>query len=202
VIVHLFISRLLSHVCPEKQVRDQLWENFLVDKLRVAYRRAMEHARFLLDIERKGRLTTFNHYFNSNVQGMRAERVAESLEGLAFKNIERGKDCVLLDDLRNSVIDKDNVQQVCEDIVDALSSYYKVSRKRFVDSICQQVVNHFLLDDNGSPVKILCSDFIMSLDDDQLDAIAGEDAATKQQRQVLEREAESLDAALKVLRGN
>jgi hypothetical protein len=184
------------------QVRGQLWEGFLVDKLRVAYRRAMEHAHFLLDIERKGRLTTFNYYFSSNVQSMRAERVAANLMELSFDNKALGKQCVFVDDLKKSVIDKDNVQQVCEDIVDALSSYYQVSRKRFVDSICQQVVNHFLLDDDESPVKILCSDFIMSLDDDQLEAIAGEDAATKQQRQVLEREAESLDAALKVLRGN
>ncbi|KAI1812999.1 interferon-induced GTP-binding protein Mx2 [Poronia punctata] len=206
--VHMYISRLLAHLCPEEQVRDQLWEDILVEKLCAAYRGAMDHARFLLDIERKGRLSTFNHYFNSNLQNKRAERVAGSLGKLSFlghevHNNRNTSMVVRVDDLKkHAAINKDNVQQVCEDIVDALMSYYKVSRKRFVDSICQQVVNHFLMDYDASPLKILCSDLIMGLNDDQLEMIAGEDAATKDQRQFLQREVEALEAAHKVLRGN
>lgn len=39
------------------------------------------------------------------------------------------------------------------EFADSLANYYKVARKRFVDSVCQQVVNHFLLDDKESPSK-------------------------------------------------
>ncbi|KAI0394840.1 interferon-induced GTP-binding protein Mx2 [Xylariaceae sp. FL0594] len=201
VLVHSFILKLLSHICPEKRVMEQLLEDFLIERLRVSYRRAMDHARFLLNIERKGRPTTFNHYFNANVQKKRIDRVVKSLEGLSSEFDSENR-YILLRDLKEAAEDKDNIKQVCEDIADTLSSYYKVSRKRFVDSICQQVINHFLLDDEQSPVKILCSDFVMGLNDEQLEAVAGEDAATKEQRQVLQREAESLEAALKVLRSS
>lgn len=87
-----------------------------------------------------------------------------------------------------------------EDIHDVLASYYKVSRKRFVDVICRQVVGHFLLEGDRCPVNILSSELVMGLDSEQLEAIAGEALETKKQRAVLEIEVENLEAALKVLR--
>ncbi|KAI0432326.1 interferon-induced GTP-binding protein Mx2 [Xylaria sp. FL1042] len=200
-LVHSYISQLLALVCSEQQIRDQLWNTLLVEKLRNSYRRAMRHTRFLLKMERGGRPTTFNHYFNANLQKRRAERWNKNFQSAAiiFKN---GSAYVSLDAAKSAGINKDNGQQVCEDIADALVSYYKVSRKRFVDSICQQVVNHFLLEDEEGPLKILSSDLVVGLSEEQLEMIAGEDAASKHKRQVLERETEALTAALKVLRGN
>ncbi|KAI1144894.1 interferon-induced GTP-binding protein Mx2 [Nemania diffusa] len=176
VLVHSYICQLLASICPQKQIKIQLLDNLLIQKSRSAYLRALNHARFLLAMEREGTPSTVNHYFNANLQKKRNERQA--------------------------VVDRDNTQQVCEDIADSLASYYKVARKRFVDSVCQQVVNHFLLNDKESPLKILSPDLIMGLDDEQLGAIAGEDAVLKHQRHTLEREIGALDAALKVLGGN
>lgn len=151
-------------------------------------------------MERGGTPSTFNHYFNATLQKKRNERQAAMFEG---KTVEIAyKRYVLFNDLTQVIGNKDNTQQVCEDIADSLASYYKVARKRFVDSVCQQVLNHFLLDNEEGPLKILSPDLIMSLDDGQLDMIAGEDAMSKHQRHTIEREAEALDAALKVLRGN
>ena len=82
-LVHDYIFQLLSKLCPEKQVRYQLWDTLLVDKLRSAYRQALDHARFLLTIESKGRPSTFNHYFNANLQKKRSERMSESLKTMA-----------------------------------------------------------------------------------------------------------------------
>ncbi|KAK8172501.1 P-loop containing nucleoside triphosphate hydrolase protein [Phyllosticta citrichinensis] len=107
---------------------------------------------------------------------------------------------VPLSKIGQHTVDKDNKTQVCEDILDALMSYYKVSRKRFVDVICQQVVFHLLLEGDGSPLKVFDPELIMKLDDEHLEQIAGEDEASKHHRQVLKREIESLEAALKVLR--
>ncbi|KAI0011596.1 interferon-induced GTP-binding protein Mx2 [Xylariaceae sp. FL0662B] len=199
-LVHDYISRLLTILCPEKQVRDQLWDTLLVDKLRDAYRRAMRHAHFLLAMERGGRPSTFNHYFNANLQNKRNKRMTETLGAMAISFAGHNERYVPIGKLEDHVANKDNAQQVCEDIVDTLMSYYKVSRKRFVDTICQQVVNHFLLDGDESPLHILSPELVMNLDPEQLEMIAGEDVASKRQRQILGREMESLEAAIKVLR--
>jgi hypothetical protein len=197
-LVHDYITRLLQILCPEQQVRDQLWQSLLVDKLRNAYRRAMNQAHFLLLIERKSLPSTFNHYFNANLQEKRSERVRESLETLTV-DID-GNSYIPVEALRGKrAVDKDNGQQVREDLLDTLVSYYKVSRKRFVDVVCQQAILHFLLHDKESPVKMLNPDLVMSLDVDQLELIAGEDPAVKRKRLDLQRELESLEKAVKVL---
>ncbi|KAI1754826.1 hypothetical protein F4782DRAFT_528183 [Xylaria castorea] len=112
------------------------------------------------------------------------------------------KQHILLDNLTRATVNKDNTQQVYEDIADSLASYYKLARKRFVDSVCQQVVNHFLLGDKESPLKILSPELITSLDAAQLKTIAWEDAVSKHQRHALETKTQAFGTALKMLRGN
>jgi hypothetical protein len=89
-----------------------------------------------------------------------------------------------------------------------LLSYYKVSRKRFVDAICQQVLDYHLLfgEEDGdrqqkSPLKVFDADLVMNLDDQKLESIAGEDPWTKQQRELLAAEIKNLTEATKILRG-
>lgn len=200
-LVHDYISRLLTQLCPEKHVKDQLWDVLLVDKLRHAYRRAMDHARFLLSIEREGRPSTYNHYFNANLQKKRNKRLCESLKTMAvsFSKSDDESYVPMSKISQHAIANKDNTQQLCEDILDTLMSYYKVSRKRFVDVICQQVVFYFLLEGSENPLKIFDPDLVMTLDLEQLEVIAGEDAESIRRRQVLDREVKSLEAALKVL---
>jgi hypothetical protein len=61
-----------------------------------------------------------------------------------------------------------------------------VSRKRFVDAICMQVVDRFLLNggrdddpDSKSPLKVFNPDLVAHLPETMLDNIAGEDPATQ-----------------------
>ncbi|KAI2464835.1 interferon-induced GTP-binding protein Mx2 [Annulohypoxylon bovei var. microspora] len=199
VLVHDYIFQLLTKLCPDNKVKNQLWNSLLLDKLQDGYRRAMSHARFLLAIERRGRPSTFNHKFATNLQNRRNHRISESLEDIAV-DMSKGCKHVPLNKIGQRNAAAGNSQQVCEDIIDALMSYYDVSRERFVDAVCQQVVNHFLLDGDESPLRILSPEFAMSLDPDQLEMIAGEDAASKRQRQALSWEIESLEAASKILR--
>ncbi|KAJ0306105.1 hypothetical protein Brms1b_010556 [Colletotrichum noveboracense] len=201
-LIHKYIFQLLTKLCPEKQVRDNLWDALLLDKLIDTYQRAMSHTRFLLDIERGGTPNTFNHYFNANLQKKRSERVSKTFKAMAVSPPWSDDDerYVRMSEIGKYAVDKDNGQQVCEDILDTLMSYYKVSRKRFVDVICQQVVFHLMLEGDGSPLKIFNPELIINLGTEQLEQIAGEDAESKHQRHVLKREMESLEAALKVLR--
>lgn len=158
-------------------------------------------------MERGNRPNTFNHYFNANLQKNRNDRLLKNLKPLSEKitfnpgkGSEYSGDYIAVSKLKGHAVDKDNAQQVREDIHDALSSYYKVARKRFVDAICQQVVNHFLLEGDQSPLKILGPDLINSLGPQELAFIAGEGSASKLQRHSLQQDIESLKAAEEVLR--
>ncbi|KAH7316966.1 interferon-induced GTP-binding protein Mx2 [Stachybotrys elegans] len=199
-LVHDFIFNLLDELCPDSMVKEQLWGN-VVDDLREKYKHAMKHACFLLEIEGSSWPITYNHYFNATLQTKRQKRLAESLTDLAVSIPEHeGTGFIPLDHIRQHTTDMDNKQQVCEDILDSLESYYKVARKRFVDTVCQHVVHYMLLSGPDSPLKVLSPDYVLKLTPDQLEIIAGEDTAGKSQRQRLTRELESLSSAIQILR--
>ncbi len=71
---------------------------------------------------------------------------------------------------------------------DVLYSYCKVSQKRFVDVVCQQAVNYYLLAAEHSPLKIFNMQMVLRLNEDQLDTIAGEDLHIRQRREKLTRD--------------
>lgn len=77
----------------------------------------------------------------------------------------------------------------------------EVASKRFVDVLCQQVVDHFLLNSKSGPLHVFSTELVFDLDAGALEMIAGEDQITKQERERLAGEIESLQAAMKVLRG-
>ncbi|KAF4584060.1 interferon-induced GTP-binding protein Mx2 [Ophiocordyceps camponoti-floridani] len=200
VLVHDFIYRLLVHLCPEEAVRNQLWETLLVQELSQRYRKAMDHVRFLLKIECGSRPSTFNHYFTRTLQEKRSDRLSKPLVAHE-ETVEDGSSMIPAATIVRIIKDKSQEAQVCDDILDTLTSYYKIARERFVDVICQQVISYSLLEGDDSPMKVFSPEFVMGLDADQLEMVAGEDEETKEQRLTLERRARSLEEAVKVLRG-
>jgi hypothetical protein len=156
---------------------------FILDEASKAYKSAMDHAHFLLRIEREEKPSTYNHYFNSEVQKKRLGPFNAAFDKLP-KVTGVKADLISTTDLRNLAENKDDMQQTCEDILDVLSNYYKVSRKRFVDVICRQVIG-----------------LVMGLEAEELEMIAGEDAKTKERRSISELEIKCLEAAMKLLRG-
>lgn len=64
---HVFIKDLLNLVCPDRHTREGII-SILMDPLMAKYRNALDHANFLLHVERKGTPTTMNHYFNDNLE--------------------------------------------------------------------------------------------------------------------------------------
>ncbi|TPX11991.1 uncharacterized protein E0L32_007294 [Thyridium curvatum] len=208
VLVHQFIFDLLTDCCPDPSVRNALWDTVLLDQLRGCYSRAMQHTRFLLTVEREGKPMTYNHYFNANLQKARSGRILAEVKDKGMmpgcnncRHITGGQTMVSTSSLQNLAVDKGNAKQTCEDVHDILRSYYKVARKRFVDVVCQQVIDHYLLNGQDSPLRVLCATRVAQLSEDQLDEIAGEDAGTKRQRVLVTEEIQRLEAAMKVLRG-
>jgi hypothetical protein len=107
-LVHDYISRLLDELCPETQVRDRLWDTLLMDKLRDAYCRAMNHARFLLIVERGHRPMTFNNQFTENLRKKRSERMTESFKDMAITLHGYQERCV---PVSQYAVNKDSGQQ-------------------------------------------------------------------------------------------
>ncbi|KAF1968700.1 hypothetical protein BU23DRAFT_601996 [Bimuria novae-zelandiae CBS 107.79] len=206
-IVHDYAHRILTHICPDEAMRTQLWETLLGEKFHDAYVHALEDARLLLHIERSGTPSTYNHYFNSELQKRRNDRSSKALKEQAMalytsnQKDAQAVQSVAISTLKNLITDKDNVQQVREDILDILVSYYKVARKRFVDIICMQVIGYFLLESENSPLRIFTPELVMELSDEQLEIIAGERPETKELRDRLEAEIKNLEKALKILQG-
>lgn len=200
VVAHRFIKTVLLETIADERIREELWGLVLLEKLQAAYAQAKIHAQFLLDIEVHGRPRTYDHYFSDNVLKSKAERLTKTFIGKADN---RGEGYIGLSELTISqmVAEKSNADQTKEDVHDILESYYKVSRKRFVDAICQQAIDHFLLDGSGSPLKVLNPELISKMTDTQLDMIAGEDSNTKRERERLGSEIQGLEAAMRVVKG-
>ena len=92
-----------------------------------------------------------------------------------------------------------NDEHIVQDIHDILKSYYKVSRKTFVDSVCKQATSHFLLHCEQSPLALFSPIFVSQLSPIELQEIAGEAPDLKRARVQLSKEITSLTEAMKIL---
>jgi hypothetical protein len=201
--VHDFTCKALAHVCPDEGVRSGLW-SVLQERLVDRYRAAVDHVEFIIRVERFGTPLTTNRYFNENLQKCRIDR----LEKLLGTHSELQKDptpwqsrnqVVRLDRIKQSMA-IDNSEHTIQDIHDILESYYEVARKRFVDTVCMQGVDFYLLTGPTSPLRIFETSFVSELSAAQLDLIAGEDISTKQLRKNLKNEIDALEKGKKLLR--
>ncbi|KAI1874809.1 uncharacterized protein JN550_002238 [Neoarthrinium moseri] len=199
--VHHFMKEALHDACLDKAIFETLWNDLLIEGLQSAYARAMNHAKFLLQVDQGGRPYTLNHYFNDNLQKAHSQRLTAKTKGSQVTSKDGDQAFISVEKLKNIVINKANSEHACEHIHDVLQSYYKVAMKRFVDNVFQQAVDHFLLIGDESPLKIFTPELIMSLDDEQLEMIAGEDISVKAQRDKLDADIADFKAALNVLRG-
>ena len=91
-----------------------------------------------------------------------------------------------------------NAKHTVDDLHDILHSYYKVARKRFVDIVCMQAVDYFLITGHDAPIKVLSPQFVSELTSEQLEAIAGEDLVSRRKREDLKRKIENLEAGKKI----
>lgn len=103
---------------------------------------------------------------------------------------------VKLDTVMQITNNASNLEHTVCDLHDILKSYYKVARKRFVDVICMQAADFYLVTGPNTPIKVFSPAFVT---EDQLDTIAGEEVANKRKRAELKREIESLEKAKKLL---
>ncbi|CAG8902290.1 unnamed protein product [Penicillium egyptiacum] len=197
--VHRFIQKALLAACPDSEMSSSIL-SLLMDELMDNYRQAISVADFLLGIERAGTPMTLNHYLNDNLQKCREKRFQDALAKKAFTvEFPQGDEkAVRLGDVHHQD-HMSNFDHTVQDIHDILESYYKVARKRFVDNVCMQATDHYLVTGPKSPMKLLSPAWVNSLSTDQLEEIAGEDAVTRRRRQQLRKEIRHLESGRKAL---
>jgi Dynamin central region/Dynamin family len=206
--IHRFLEVALESLCTETRLRDDLW-SLISDEISGRYKAAIRHAIFLVSIERDKRPYTLNHYFNENLQKSRGKRMADMLKDKTTRELQLingraqysdNKRVVDIEDVRSTTASKSNIDSVKEDIHDILHSYYKVARKRFVDNLYRQAVDHYLLTGPGSPLSVFDQEWVIKLNPEQLQAIAGESPVVSEQRQFLQRKIRDLDLAMQILK--
>ena len=89
VLTHTFVNDLLYEVCPVKRVREGI-QSLLMEDLALRYKRATNHAEFLLEVNLNGTPSTLNHYFSDNLQKCRQERMRGRLEGMKIEDKKLG----------------------------------------------------------------------------------------------------------------
>jgi hypothetical protein len=93
-----------------------------------------------------------------------------------------------------------NTEHIVQDLHDLLFSCYKVARKRFVDSICMQAADHFLVNGPKIPLTLFSLTFVGGLNVEPLAMIAGEYQGRRKRGFHLKREIASQEEAKKILR--
>ena len=196
--IHHFNHEVLRYCCNDDALCERMWER-LLQPLLPSYEKALQQASFLVDIERHGNLITLNHYFADNVRKAREGRLKVKLEALNSwqTDSEPSEPLLRLKDILGVVMSNDD--HTIQDLHDTLKSYYKVARKRFVDAVCLQAVDHYLVSDKTSPLWIFSSEFIGKMSDDELNRIAGDEDETIRRRNALETELASLRQGERIL---
>ncbi|KAM0250152.1 hypothetical protein ACHAP5_002469 [Fusarium lateritium] len=206
-IVHHFIRTVLDSCCPDVPIREELW-SFLLDDLQGRYRRAVDHVEFLLKVEFEGKSITYDPTFNealSNLKFAHAKGLGQEVEK-SIKAIDG--ECTLTRiaqkarRLVDSRLEKEEpLKTTRRDIHNVLQTFYSNARGRFVDVVCQQVIDHFLLYAPDGPLAVLSQDVVIRMNIDQLETIAGEDMLSRDRREKVTHDLSNLKEAIKVLRG-
>ncbi len=105
---------------------------------------------------------------------------------------------VKLEDIRQTH-PMSNEEHTIQDLHDILESYAKVARKRFVDTVCMQATDYYLVSGPATPLRLFSPTFVGALTPEQLEDIAGEDPLQKRRRRQLEKEIEHLEMGRKIM---
>lgn len=197
--IHNFILRILKMVCSDGKLFEAI-KSIIMDDLLARYANGMDYAKFLVQVEREKKPYTVNHSFSSNLQKARGDRLSEALDNKSYWDNDLRTFSVKFEHIKTAVTNKSNEQHAQDDIHDILKSYYKVARKRFVDNVWLYAVDHHLLSGPNSPLTLFSEQWVLGLDEDSLNAIAGESRSTRDKRKELTKKIANLEEALRILK--
>jgi len=189
---------LFNKVCPDAHIRKKLCGG-LRSAIDLVLAKAHAELASLLKDERYGHLFTNNHYLADNLQAARADRFLNGLKRLGFKDGQMYAATINFAQMKANV-HLSNETSAVYDIHDILKAYYKVSIKRFIDNVGNQVVERILLGPEG-PLAIFTPQYVSGLSDEEKAFIAGEDDVTSEMRSELGVQLERLAMARRICKG-
>ncbi|KAI5307203.1 hypothetical protein KEM56_002936 [Ascosphaera pollenicola] len=199
-IIHRFFKLAFDHVCPDTELRDALWMR-LSDEVLSRYQAAIKEAEFLEELERCKSPFTLNMEFTRLLRALMSNRTQSLLSSASgIHTNEHGQTLFNIEAITEMFKSKTNLEHIKEQVHDILQSYYDIARKRFVDNVFQQAVDHRLLSGPDSPLRVFTQQWVLDLDAEDLDMIAGESAFTKERRNLLEKKIQDLEEAIRILR--
>ncbi|KZZ94743.1 Dynamin, GTPase domain protein [Moelleriella libera RCEF 2490] len=193
-VIHRHINLGLG-ICEDPKVREGLkstLEHDLIDR----YRAAIKQVVFLVSLERDTKPYTVNGSFDVDVQKALTSRIVKPLQAEAARRGDR----LRASDIGPVVERKTDGQHESETIHERLKTYYDIARRRFVNNIFHQAVQHCLLSGPKSPLRLFSWKWVDDLDDKSLESIAVEPHAITGRRKQLKRKIDDLEAALEILR--
>ncbi|KAL3480843.1 P-loop containing nucleoside triphosphate hydrolase protein [Aspergillus californicus] len=198
-VVDAFIVNVLTDLCPDRRTSRGLL-SIVADELQAKYLDAVKHAHFLLENERNDTLMTVHQSVTDTLQDRPELKMQKLIADKTFHagNLALGK-VIRVDDVRAALPGMSTLDIIVRQVHDILESYYNVAQARFVDNVCMQAVNYFLLSGPKSPLKLLSPAFVYRLDEQDLQDIAGEDPVVHRKRLQATKVIEDLEAARKIL---
>jgi len=183
-------------------VLSSLW-SVLQENLINRYKQAINHAEFILQVERYSTQLTNNHFFNKNLQKSKTNRIYKlkrQPNNSKLTPIQKHIENIINPARAQNSTSIDNVEHTVEQIHNIIESYYNVARERFVDTVCIQASSYYLLTGEPSPLRVFGIDFVSKLSPAQLDMIAGKENSTKQLRTSLMNQITALEKGKKLLK--
>ncbi|KAL4744658.1 hypothetical protein BDW72DRAFT_78884 [Aspergillus terricola var. indicus] len=172
----------------------------MMDDLQKKYTNAIAHTQFLLETERNDTLISLHPTFVETLKTPPDSRMQKCIADKTFSagNAALGK-VVRVEDIKAAIPGIGNREYMVQQIHDILQSYYNVAVNRFIDNVCMQSSNYFLLSGPSSPLKLLSPTFVYRLSDQELADIVGEDPVIHRQRLQFLKQIEELEVAKKIL---
>lgn len=201
--IHEFLINALEVVCPDKRAREELLSQISEDVV-ARYETSLQQARFLVNVERNGNPYTLNGLFRSKLAELQGHRMEKELSEKKSTQVDKSKanatTVISMEDVQSAMRDKDDGKYIAEEVHDLIKSYYEVARDRFIDNIYLQIIAHYLVSGEESPLRLFSEAWVLSLTPEKLDAIAGESSQTRSQRERLTRRIQDLTEAVAILR--
>ncbi|KAL4816785.1 P-loop containing nucleoside triphosphate hydrolase protein [Aspergillus spinulosporus] len=198
-IVNTCIVSVLTDLCNDGRMSRGLLV-IMMDDLQKKYVNAIAHTKFLLENERNDTLISLHPTFLETLQSRPDLKMQKCIADKTFSagTAALGK-VVRVEDIKAAIPGIGNREYMVQQIHDILQSYYNVAVNRFIDNVCMQSANYFLLSGPNSPLKLLSPTFVYRLSDQELADIVGEDPVIHRQRLQLLKEIEELEVAKKIL---
>lgn len=92
-----------------------------------------------------------------------------------------------------------NAEHTVQDIHDILEAYYKIARERFVDVVCMQGADYYLVSGPDASVRFFSPAFVTELKPEALEMIAGESVSARKRRTGLICKIGNLESGRKIL---